>query len=95
MLAQRRRRWANIEPALVHCFVFVGIDLIPRQTTDLRPMLGYCWVDVANGGPTFTRHWVSYSCLLLSESLLGQWSPLSLATVHTGDPLGTTGAKIT
>ena len=34
-----------------------------RQTRDIDPKLVYCWATVADGGPTFSQHWVDVSCL--------------------------------
>ena len=28
-----------------------------EQTRDIEPMLGQCWIDVLDGGPTLTQHW--------------------------------------
>ena len=29
---------------------------------DFDPMLGYCWPNVGDGGPTLTQHWVNVLC---------------------------------
>ena len=31
MLAQRLRRWSNIEPTLDECFVFAGVEVDPTR----------------------------------------------------------------
>ena len=36
-------------------------------------MVGYCWVDVADGGPTLTQLWVNASCLLGGLVLLAAY----------------------
>ena len=28
----------------------------PQQTRDIEPMLGQCWTDVVDGGPTLIQH---------------------------------------
>ena len=33
-------------------------------TRDIEPMLGQCWADVVDGGPTLTQHWLNVSCKL-------------------------------
>ena len=38
-----------------------------EQTRYIDPILGECWADVVEGGPTFTQHWVNASCLLWGE----------------------------
>ena len=35
-----------------------------QQTRYIDPMLGECWGDVRDGGPTITQHWVNVSCWL-------------------------------
>ena len=37
---------------------------LAQQTRDVDPVLGECWADVEDGGPTFTQHWVNVSCIL-------------------------------
>ena len=37
-------------------------------TRDIEPMLGQCWADVVDGGPTLTRHWFNVSCLLNKDA---------------------------
>ena len=37
---------------------------ITRQSQDFDTVLGECWADVVEGGPTLTRHWVNGSCSL-------------------------------
>ena len=32
--------------------------------SDVDPMLGSCWANVEDGGPTLTQHWFQFSCLL-------------------------------
>ena len=39
-------------------------SLPPQQTRDIKLMLGLCWADVVDGGPTSTQHWFNVSCLL-------------------------------
>ena len=71
MLVQCWRRRSNINascfPVNTKCYANVlcllGIAAA-QQTRYIEPGLGYCWVDVADGGPTLTQHWVNVSCLL-------------------------------
>ena len=32
------------------------------ENMKLRPMLGYCWTNVEDGGPALTQHWVNDLC---------------------------------
>ena len=72
MLGQRRRRWANIIPALSQCFIVAGTCLsllymivrAPQQTRDIVPMLVQCWFTVYDAGPTLNQQRDNVSCLL-------------------------------
>ena len=35
-----------------------------RQARNIEPMVGQCWADVVDGGPTLTQHWFNVWCLL-------------------------------
>ena len=37
---------------------------LPRYSTDVVPMLFYCWASVADAGSTIKQHWVNVSCFL-------------------------------
>ena len=37
-----------------------------KTPRDIEPMLGQCWNDVVDGGPTLAQHWFNVSCLLRS-----------------------------
>ena len=37
-----------------------------QETQDIETMLGQCWADVVDIGPTLTQHWFNVSCLLSS-----------------------------
>ena len=58
MLAQRRRLWDTIVPALGQRVVFAGIYL--TRYTDA--MLAQRWPSVAEDGPPLNQHWISVSC---------------------------------
>ena len=45
----------------------------------------YCWVDVADGGPTVTQHWVNVLCLLVGLVLLAAYCWPRLQDDH--DPM--------
>ena len=38
--------------------------MLTQQTRDIEAMLGQCWADVVDGGPTLNQHWFNVSCLL-------------------------------
>ena len=38
--------------------------VVSQQTRDFPPLLGQCWADVVDGGPTLTHHWAKVPCLL-------------------------------
>ena len=39
--------------------LFVLSD-VTQQTLYIDPMLGECWADVGDVGPTLTQHWVNF-----------------------------------
>ena len=74
MLAQRRRRWANIRSALGQCIVLSGVSgagmkRITRMTmqqsenTYNHPMLFQCRASSEDCGSTLKQHWVNATCL--------------------------------
>ena len=50
--------------AMVFMFYPTRLLLVSQQTRDNEPMLGQCWADVVDGGPTLTQHWFNVACLL-------------------------------
>ena len=72
MLAQRRRRWANIVQMLYKCFVFTGMEGTlcyrisalslwstmegTQKTQDVAHVLVQCWAAVCNADPTYKHH---------------------------------------
>ena len=60
MLSQHRRRWPNINTALVECLVGV-VFISSHQTKHIDSMLDQCWSTVYDAGPTLDQHWVNVS----------------------------------
>ena len=44
-----------------------------QQTRDNQPMIGYCWPNVFDVGPTITQHWINASCLLGAICFHSYW----------------------
>ena len=60
-------------------------------------MLGQCWADVVDGGPTFTQHWFNVSCFLGAWGAISRTAGDRVSNVNlgqTGDPSLTYGIKI-
>ena len=77
MLGQCRRRWANINPALVQRLVFAEMlgyffslyylivyDLLLSSGNTKRGITAEHWASVANAGPTLKQHRFNVPCLL-------------------------------
>ena len=65
MLGRWRRRRANTDPTLIYCLVFAGItSACPRQTRYIKTIMGECWPNVCDAGPTFTYNRFKAFCLL-------------------------------
>ena len=47
-----------------HRPVSITCSAISQQTRDNEPMLGQCWADVVDSGPTLNQDWFNVSCLL-------------------------------
>ena len=61
MLGQRLRRWPNIKTTLdqfleMNIAQTLCIAVLPDTIRYVEPMLAYCWVNIADGGPTLTHH---------------------------------------
>ena len=91
MLGQRRRRWANINPALGQRLVLAGfvhcwfVQCYSQQTWDVWPTLVYCWANLVDGGPTVNQRWANVSCFLGRHKYKEAWMWL-LTTIVIGPP---------
>ena len=65
MLAQRRRRWANISPALSQSYVWASSACTIEPAEQLSVI----------GGLILAQHWVNVMCLL-GRHATAQWQPL-------------------
>ena len=42
----------------------LSVKTVSQQTRDIEPMLGWCWPNVGDDGPTSNQHWFNALCFL-------------------------------
>ena len=59
-----------------------------QQARDIEPVLGQCWADVVDGGPTSTQHWFNVPCLQGSHRQFNLCQIKNNAYFHPRDHFG-------
>ena len=79
----------ELRQSSIFCQDHSPVEILPadttRQTRDIQPMLGQCWTDVVDGGPTLIQHWFVFAGEFPAQRYLNTGQASTMLAWHLGN----------